>query len=276
MKEFLQFKLIHFGDINIMVYHILALIGVVIVTRLVLYILRRFFKRQIKVGAFDEGRAWAFYQIIKYVVIVAAIAIGLELIGVQLTLLLAGSAALLVGFGLGVQQQFNDLVSGLVLLFEGTVTIGDIVELEGLVGRITEINIRTSTVVTRDGIIIIVPNSKLVSDKVINWSHNRQSTRFVVKVGVAYGTDVRKATELIEKAAAKHPEVAKKPQPFARFMDFGNSSLDLEIRFWCKNMWQIETIKSDIRFEIYDLFHQHGIEIPFPQTDIHIKSDHTK
>ncbi|SMD31885.1 Mechanosensitive ion channel [Reichenbachiella faecimaris] len=276
MKEFLQFKLIHFGDINIMVYHILAIVGVVIVTKLALLLLRRFFKRQIKVGQFDEGRAWAFYQIIKYVIIVAAIAIGLELIGVQLTLLLAGSAALLVGFGLGVQQQFNDLVSGLVLLFEGTVSIGDIVELEGLVGKITEINIRTSQVVTRDGIIIIVPNSKLVSDKVINWSHNRQSTRFVVKVGVAYGTDVKKATALIEQAATNHPEVAKKPQPFARFIDFGNSSLDLEIRFWCKNMWQIESIKSDIRFEIYDLFHKNGIEIPFPQTDIHIKSNHTQ
>ncbi|MEP2024314.1 MAG: mechanosensitive ion channel domain-containing protein [Reichenbachiella sp.] len=276
MKEFLQFKLIHFGDINIMVYHVLAIIGVVVATKLVLFILRRFFKQQIKSGKFDEGRAWAFYQILKYVVIVAAIAIGLELIGVQLTLLLAGSAALLVGFGLGVQQQFNDLVSGLVLLFEGTVSIGDIVELEGLVGRITEINIRTSTVVTRDGIIIIVPNSKLVSDKVINWSHNRQSTRFVVKVGVAYGTDVRKATALIERAAENHPEIAKKPKPFARFVDFGNSSLDLEIRFWCKNMWQIESIKSDLRFEIYDLFHKNGIEIPFPQTDIHIKTNHTK
>ena len=275
MKDFLQFKLIHFGDINIMVYHVLAIIGVIIATKLVLLILRRFFKRQIKVGQFDEGRAWAFYQIIKYVIIVAAIAIGLELVGVQLTLLLAGSAALLVGFGLGVQQQFNDLVSGLVLLFEGTVTIGDIVELEGLVGKITEINIRTSQLITRDGIIIIVPNSKLVSDKVINWSHNRQSTRFVVNVGVAYGTDVRKATDLIQQAAMNHPEVAKKPQPFARFIDFGNSSLDLEIRFWSKNMWQIESIKSDIRFEIYDLFNKNGIEIPFPQTDIHIKSNHT-
>lgn len=275
MKEFLQFQLLHLGDINIRVYHILAIIGVVVATKLVLVILRRFFKRQIKVGQFDEGRAWAFYQIIKYVVMVVAIAIGLELVGVKLTLLLAGSAALLVGFGLGVQQQFNDLVSGLVLLFEGTVSIGDIVELEGLVGKITEINIRTSEVVTRDGIIIIVPNSKLVSDKVINWTHNRQSTRFKVSVGVAYGTDLKKATTIIEKATADHTEVAKKPQPFARFIDFGNSSLDLEVHFWSKNMWQIENIKSDIRFEIYDQFNKQGIEIPFPQQDIHIKTNNT-
>ncbi len=276
MKEFLQFQLLHLGDFSLRVYHFLAIAGVILATKLVLIILKRFFKRQIKVGQFDEGRAWAFYQIIKYVVIVIAIAVGLESVGIQLTLLLAGSAALLVGFGLGVQQQFNDLVSGLVLLFEGTVSIGDIVELEGLVGKITEINIRTSEVVTRDGIIIIVPNSKLVSDKVINWSHNRQSTRFKVSVGVAYGTDVKNATALIEQAAANHPEVAKKPKPFARFVDFGSSSLDLEIRFWSKNMWQIESIKSDIRFEIYDLFHKNGIEIPFPQTDIHIKTNNTK
>lgn len=275
MKDFLQFQLLHLGDFNIRVYHVLAIIGVVVATKLVLIIVRRFFKRQIKTNQFDEGRAWAFYQIIKYVVIVAAVAIGLELVGVKLTLLLAGSAALLVGFGLGVQQQFNDLVSGLVLLFEGTVSIGDIVELEGLVGRITEINIRTSQVVTRDGIIIIVPNSKLVSDKVINWSHNRQSTRFKVRVGVAYGTDLKKAIDIIEKVAAEHAEVAKKPKPFARFLDFGDSSLDLEIRFWSKNMWEIETIKSDLRLDIYDQFNQHNIQIPFPQRDVHIKSKDT-
>lgn len=275
MKEFLQFQLLNLGDINIRVYHILVIIGVIVATKLVLIILQRFFRRQIKVGQFDEGRAWAFYQIIKYIVIVAAIAVGLELVGVKLTLLLAGSAALLVGFGLGVQQQFNDLVSGLVLLFEGTVSIGDIVELEGLVGKITEINIRTSEVVTRDGIIIIVPNSKLVSDKVINWTHNRQSTRFKVNVGVAYGTDVKQATNIIEAAAAHQSEVAKSPKPFARFIDFGNSSLDLEVYFWSKNMWQIENIKSDIRLEIYDQFSKQGIEIPFPQRDIHIKTNNT-
>lgn len=272
MKDFLQFQLLSLGDVNIRVYHILAVIGVVIATKLVLMVLRRFFKQQIKLKKFDEGRAWAFYQIIKYIVIVAAIAVGLELVGFKLTLLLAGSAALLVGFGLGVQQQFNDLVSGLVLLFEGTVSLGDIVELEGLVGKITEINIRTSEVVTRDGIIIIVPNSKLVSDKVINWSHNRQSTRFKVNVGVAYGTDLKKAITIIESAAASHPEVAKNPKPFARFIDFGSSSLDLEIRFWSKNMWEIESIKSDIRLAIYDEFNKQGIQIPFPQRDIHIKS----
>ncbi|MEO9966998.1 MAG: mechanosensitive ion channel domain-containing protein [Reichenbachiella sp.] len=273
MKDFLQFELLHLGEIDIRVFHILVIGGVVLATKLILIILRRFFKRQIQQEKFDEGRGWAFYQIIKYIVIVAAIAVGLELIGIKLTLLLAGSAALLVGFGLGVQQQFNDMVSGLVLLFEGTVSIGDIVELEGLVGRITEVNIRTSQLITREGIIIIVPNSKLVSDMVINWSHNRKSTRFKVGVGIAYGSDVKKASEILEAAAAINPEVAKKPKPFARFIDFGSSSLDLEIIFWSKNMWQIEGIKSEIRYEIYRQFEKQGIVIPFPQRDIHIKSN---
>ncbi|MGL1889068.1 MAG: mechanosensitive ion channel [Reichenbachiella sp.] len=272
MKEILHLKLLHIGDFQIMVYHILAIIGLFIATRLTLLLLRRFFNRQIDNQTFDGGRALAFYQIIKYVLIVVSIGFGLEMIGIKLTLLLAGSAALLVGFGLGIQQLFNDLVSGLVLLFEGTVSVGDIVEIEGLVGKITEINMRTSEVVTRDSIMIIVPNSKLVGDNVTNWTHNRQLTRFKVNVGVAYGTDLEQAEELITTAALSHKEIAKSPAPFARFIDFGNSSLDLEVFFWSKNMWGIENIKSDIRLSIYKAFNNNDISIPFPQRDLHIKT----
>ncbi|PIB37462.1 hypothetical protein BFP72_07885 [Reichenbachiella sp. 5M10] len=272
MKDFLQIELLHFGKYQIMVYHILALAGIFIATKLILLIIYRIFLRQIKAKNYDEGRSLAFYQIVKYILIVAAIAIGLETMGIKLTLLLAGSAALLVGLGLGIQQFFNDLVSGLVLLIEGTVTVGDIVELDGLVGKITEINMRTSNVVTRDNIMIIVPNSKLVGDNVINWSHNREATRFHVEVGVAYGTDLDRAEKLILSAALKNKQVAKHPEPFARFIEFGNSSLDLEVYFWTKNMWEIEYVKSEIRKEIYKAFNSNNITIPFPQRDIHIVS----
>ncbi|WP_162555705.1 mechanosensitive ion channel domain-containing protein [Reichenbachiella versicolor] len=111
--------------------------------------MKRIIKRQIELSAMDSGRALAFYQLAKYIVIIAAIIYGFELVGVHVTLLLAGSAALLVGLGLGIQQQFNDLVSGFLLLFEGTVSVGDIIEIDGLVGKITEINMRTSEVITR-------------------------------------------------------------------------------------------------------------------------------
>ncbi|MBU2916306.1 mechanosensitive ion channel family protein [Reichenbachiella agariperforans] len=273
MKEFLHIELLHIGDYQIMVYHILALAGIFIGTKLILFITYRIFLRQIKTKSYDEGRSLAFYQIIKYVLIVAAIAAGLETMGIKLTLLLAGSAALLVGLGLGIQQFFNDLVSGLVLLIEGTVTVGDIVELDGLVGKITEINMRTSSVATRDNIMIIVPNSKLVGDNVINWSHNREATRFHVEVGVAYGTDLNHAERLILQLALKNSYVAKKPEPFTRFIEFGDSSLNLEVYFWTRNMWEIEFVKSEIRKEIYAAFNRENITIPFPQRDIHVHSN---
>ncbi|UXP31686.1 mechanosensitive ion channel [Reichenbachiella agarivorans] len=272
VKEFLHTELLHVGEYQIMVFHVLALAGIFLGTKLILFVIYRVFLKQIERKNFDKGRSLAFYQIIKYVLIVVAIALGLETMGIKLTLLLAGSAALLVGLGLGIQQFFNDLVSGLVLLVEGTVTVGDIVELDGLVGKITEINMRTSNVATRDGIMIIVPNSKLVSDNVINWSHNREATRFKVNVGVAYGTDLETAERLILDAALNTEHVSKTPAPFSRFIDFGNSSLDLEVYFWTKNMWHIEYVKSEIRKRIYKSFNQNKITIPFPQRDIHIIS----
>ncbi len=149
LQDFFHFKLLHIGGLQIMVYHILALVALLVGTRFILFLMKRIIKRQIELSAMDSGRALAFYQLAKYIVIIAAIIYGFELVGVHVTLLLAGSAALLVGLGLGIQQQFNDLVSGFLLLFEGTVSVGDIIEIDGLVGKITEINMRTSEVITR-------------------------------------------------------------------------------------------------------------------------------
>ena len=273
LHEILHTKILHVGELELMVYHLLALLALLIGTRITLVVLKRIIRRQIEKSSMDSGRALAFYQLGKYIVIIAALLYSLEIIGVHVTLLLAGSAALLVGLGFGIQQLFNDLVSGFVLLFEGTVSVGDIIEIDGLVGKITEINMRTSEVITREGIIIIVPNSKLVSDNVINWTHNRQLTRFMVTVGVAYGTDIELVEQIICEAARSHEKVASEPAPFARFVDFGESSLDMEVHFWSYGMWEVEHIKSDIRLSIYKAFAKQGVEIPFPQRDLHIKSN---
>ncbi|MFT7031218.1 MAG: small-conductance mechanosensitive channel [Marinoscillum sp.] len=196
----------------------------------------------------------------------------LDSIGVEITLLLAGSAALLVGLGFGIQQIFNDVVSGILLLFEGTVSVGDIVEIEHIVGKVQRIALRTSIIQTRDHISIIVPNSKLVSDNVINWTHNRSQTRFNIKIGVAYGSDVPLVMRLLEEAATAQKAVAKNPKPNARFIDFGDSALMFEILFWSDKMFEIEFIKSAIRVEIDALFRTNNVIIPFPQRDLHLKT----
>jgi small-conductance mechanosensitive channel len=198
----------------------------------------------------------------------------LDTVGIKITFLLASSAALLVGLGLGLQQLFQDFVSGITLLIEGTVKVGDIVETaNGEVGQVDEINLRTSKLRTRDNIILIVPNSALIISPVINWSHIEQTTRFSVKVGVAYGSDVEKVTELLLMCTNEHKKIVKKPAPHVFFKDFGNSSLDFELLFYTNETFRVERIKSELRYAIDKAFRENNITIPFPQRDVHIISN---
>ena len=276
INEILSYELLNLGEVRVSVYHLLGITIIVILSKMVLWGLSRFFKRQTTKFHLDEGRAWAFYQILKYVIIVVVIVLILDSIGVKITILLAGSAALLVGVGLGLQQTFNDFVSGIILLFEGTVSVGDIVEVAGIVGKVQKIDIRTSQIETRDSIIINVHNSKLIKYNVIKRSHNRKENRYSLIVGVAYGSDVEKVKTILETTAKDHPQITHQPAPEARFADFGDSALIFELLFLSSDMFRIELIKSELRFAIDRKFRQAGIVIPFPQRDLHLKTDKTK
>ena len=273
MGEFLNTKLISVGEYSLTILHLFQILILVIVSWVIIFSVSRFIKAQIKSKRFDPGRGHAFFQIIKYIIVVMAILAALDIIGVKLTLLLAGSAALLVGVGLGLQQVFNDIVSGIIILFEGSVSVGDIVELNNIVGKVNSISVRTSKIETRDRIVIIVPNSKLVNDNVINWSHKRELTRFNIKVGVAYGSNISLVLKLLVEAAQQHPDVISDPPPRARMIDFGESSLDFELLFFAAKMFEIEFVKSEIRVTIDDLFRKNNVTIPFPQRDLHFKND---
>lgn len=271
-QEIIEFKIVSLGEYFVTPLHLIKLVLLVLVSWVIILIAQRVVRKQVKSGRFDQGRGHALSQIMSYIIILMAIIVGLDMIGVKLTLLLAGSAALLVGIGLGLQQVFNDIVSGILLLFEGTVSVGDIIEIDSVIGKVEKISIRTSKIETRDGIVIIVPNSKLVSDNVINWSHNRSVTRFRIKVGVAYGSDVKLVMQLLHEAAIEHSEVVREPAPKARFIDFGDSSLNFELLFYSKRMFDIEFVRSDIRVVIDQKFRDHNVTIPFPQRDLHLKT----
>lgn len=216
----------------------------------------------------NPGSQYAVNQLLIYLIFIISFLMALQAIEIQPTVLLGGAAALLVGIGLGLQQTFNDLVCGLLLLFERTVEVGDVVEVDNMVGTIKRIGLRTSLVDTRENITVIVPNSKLVGDKVINWSHNDDKARFFVAVGVAYGSDTALVKKLLLQAVSEHSRVLKKPDPLVRFVDFGESSLDFRVFFWSRDLMPVENIKSDIRFRIDELFREHNISIPFPQRDV--------
>ncbi|PCH98174.1 MAG: mechanosensitive ion channel protein MscS [Bacteroidetes bacterium] len=273
IQEILEYKLVDLDNFSLTAYHIILIVALVFMVRTALWAIKKFFYQERLKQRVGEGRLHGFFQIVKYIIIVIAVVIGLESIGVKVTFLLAGSAALLVGLGFGLQQIFNDFISGIILLFDGTIKVGEVIEIEGIVGRVESIGLRTSEIETRDNIIMIIPNSFFTSQKVINWSHNRQFTRFRISIGVAYGSDTALVKKVLLECADEHKYVAKKPDASVRFIDFGDSALMFELLFYSENMFRIERVKSDVRFLVDMKFKENGIHIPFPQRDLHIKAE---
>ena len=244
---------------------------ILLLARLLVWFLTQiFFSSYYRSRKVDLGSQYAINQLISYSIYIIAFVLALDNMGVQMTVLWGGLAALLVGVGLGLQQTFNDLFSGILLLFERSVEVGDVVEIDGDVGSVKRIGLRTSLIETRDNVTLIIPNSKLVMDGIINWTHFDSKVRFKIPVGVAYGSDTEKVKELLLQAV-DHPRILDRPSPFVRFVDFGASSLDFELLFYSRNFSGINDVKSDIRFEIDRLFREQNIEIPFPQRDVWIK-----
>ncbi|KPM49536.1 mechanosensitive ion channel family protein [Jiulongibacter sediminis] len=272
IKEILSFKLLEFEKFSLEVLDLLLVVIILITTRILLFSIKSILNRLVTRKALDERNKESFWLLIKYFIWVIAIVLSLEAVGFEITLLLAGSAALLVGLGLGLQQIFSDIVSGVFLLVEGTVKIGDIMEVDGIVGRVTEINLRTSEILTRDGIVIIVPNHKFITENVVNWSHNAFLTRFDIKVGVAYGSDPEQVKRILTECAEEHPDVNTTAHaPIVRLTNFGDSSLDFQLLFWSSNGFLIENTKSELRFMVVKKFRDENVEIPFPQRDLHVK-----
>ena len=204
---------------------------------------------------------------------VIAIGLALEAFGIKLTVLLAGSAALLVGIGLGLQQTFNDVLSGIILLSEKSIKIEDVLEIDGDIVMIESIGLRTSKALNTDDVSIIIPNSLITTNKVINWSHQTMKARFRIDVGVAYGSNVDLVIKVLEESAFEHSDVSDKQSSEARLVNFGNSSLDFQVLFFSEKIFRISKVKSDIRRTINRKFAENNIAIPFPQVDLHLKSN---
>jgi small-conductance mechanosensitive channel len=266
-KEFLELHLM-IGSFKLTMAHLLIAILILFVAKMLTWLFhnvmfdRYFEKRQI-----DKGRQIAIRQFLSYIVWIVAVFAILELFDIS-NMLLASSAALLVGIGLGLQDSFRDLVSGIIILVEGTVEVGDVLEVDGIVARVSNIGLRTSKLETRDRVSILVPNSSLVVNKVTNWTHDDQPTRFNIKVGVAYGSDLDLVTKLLIKSAASHHLVLSDPAPDVQFKSFGDSSLDFELLFYTKEFLRIEFLKSDIRYNVDKNFRENNVQIPFPQRDV--------
>jgi small-conductance mechanosensitive channel len=275
--DFLNFKLIDTDKFDISLYDIIALVVIFIMAKMILKIVKINIRRKFRSKeGYNKSTEFVYIQIAKYIIYLFAIIFALKAVNIDITILLTGSAALLVGIGLGLQDVFKDMFSGLVLLFEGNVRVGDIVEIsnggksEPIVAKILKINVRTTQIETREGNVLIIPNAKLTQEYVENWSHGSELSRFSIPVTVEYGSDTEMIIRLLKQAAFAHPKVRKTDPVFVRLANFGNNGLDLELIFWADQSWDINNYKSEIRFEIDRLFREHKIAIPFPQTTIHM------
>ncbi len=267
MKEFLNYTLLQLGDYIIKVSSILKLV----VFLLVIYFLLKIIKKVIyKTQKIDLAKKYSIYNLIKYCILVFSFAIGFQILGFNISVLIAGSAALLVGLGLGLQNLFSDFVSGIILLVDSTVKVDDIIEVNGLVCKVQQINLRTTTVLTRDDNYIILPNSDLTKNQLINWTHSHIASRFEVKVGVDYSSDVKLVMKILKEATEKQEAILKQPSCIVRFTDYGDSSLNFSVLFWSEEVYGAENIKSNLRVKIFELFKLNNIKIPFPQRVVHI------
>lgn len=271
LKLILGYELVSIYTTSITPGKILLVVVVVIFTRIITRLTRVVLKKNFSRKAWiDEGKEYTIYKLTKYSLYGIGIIIAFTSVGVDMKLILAGAGALLVGIGFGLQYLFYDLISGLIILFEGPIKVGDVIEIEGLVARVQQIDIRTTKVITRDGKYIIIPNSKLTGERVVNWTHGAALTRFQVNVTIAAESDTVLAKEVLYNCAIRHPDVSKNREIIVRFENFGASGFDFIVFFWAKKTWVVETLQSEIRFEIDRQFRKHNIEIPNPQRDVRI------
>ena len=219
----------------------------------------------------DAGLEFSTLRFAHYAVISLGVLIGLKVLRVDLTGLAVVAGILSVGIGFGLQNVASNFISGIILLIERPITVGDHVTVGDTDGDVRAINMRSTQIVTRDNITVIVPNSEFVSGRVVNWSHGDPRLRLHVPVGVSYASDVTHVTEILRRVAAQVDFVLPKPPPEVRFVRFGDSSLDFEVLVWIANPQHDDQVTSGLRYAIRAAFVAEGIEIPYPQREVTVR-----
>ncbi|MEH1006814.1 MULTISPECIES: mechanosensitive ion channel family protein [unclassified Winogradskyella] len=267
-KNFLGLHMNIGNDISISILDVLVIITAIFITTIVLRIVLKIMIR--KIPEENKGKFGVVYGYFRWLVYIIIFLITLHSVGVNITAVFAASAALLIGIGLALQTLFQDIISGIFILIDQSVHVGDIIEIDGKVGRVEEIKLRTTRAVTIDNKVLVIPNHLYLENSLYNWTQNGNTTRESVEVGVAYGSDVQLVKKLLLQAANTNESVLSEPAPSVIFTNFGDSSLDFKVSFTIADSFKAQFPKSDIRFEIDRLFRENNVSIPFPQRDIHI------
>ncbi|WP_036152800.1 mechanosensitive ion channel family protein [Maribacter forsetii] len=271
IKKFLDLGY-HFGEgeksIHITIGLLLLLTVAFLLTSTILQAIRRFFTRKMEVD--DKLKFISIFKFIKYLVYVIVILFTMSAAGINITILITASAALFVGLGLALQEIFQDIIGGIFIIVDKSLRVGDIIEIDNKVGKVFEIKLRTTRAITRDDKVIIIPNHKFISDIVYNYTQNHKTTRELVRIGVAYGSDIELVTQILLDIVKSQRTILKSPKPFVIFEDFGDSALIFAVNFYITDSFTDPRVKSEVRYKIDAEFRKYNISIPFPQRDVHL------
>lgn len=277
IEKFLDYG-IHFGEgnnkIHISVGLILALLFSLVLAKFILKWTRKLVTRKLDLA--DKNKFISIFRFISYVTYIIVFFFILSHSGVNITPVLAASAALLVGLGLALQDLFQDVIGGIFIILDKSLLVGDVIEVEDKVGKVIEIKLRTTRAITRDDKIIIIPNHILIRNSIYNFTQNGNTTRESITIGVAYGSDTKKVEELLLSCASSHSSVLKRPKAFVTFDDFGDSALIFNLNIFVNESFSSPRTKSEIRFKIDQIFKENNITIPFPQRDVHLYQTNQK
>lgn len=245
---------------------ILIVILVFLLTTFLLKILRKIIFRTLAKDTRVKFKS--IFSFINYFIYIVVILIILQNVGVDVTAIFAASAALLVGVGLALQTFIQDIISGIFILIDKSVLVGDIIEVEGQIGQVENIKLRTTRAVTRENKVLIIPNHKFLTSMLFNWTENGIITKEIIEVGVAYKSSPRKIESILLEIANSHDKVLSNPAPSVLFDNFGDSALMFQLYISLDSSFAANLVKSDLRFSIFEAFEKEGVEIPFPQRTV--------
>lgn len=274
MQQFLDYRLFRIGQTQVTLASLIATLAILAGTWLLARVLRKLIAEKLfSRSHVDPGVRYALGRVISYVVWILGLIVALQPLGINGTTLAVFGGAIGVGIGFGLQDIAKNFVAGLILLIERPIKVGDRIEIGQVTGSVAEIRARATLVRTNDDIYLIVPNSKFVTETVTNWSYRSPRVRFHFPVSVASASDPRAVEKALLEAAAKNERVLKEPAPTVRFAAFGESSLDFELACWTAVMLHRRSaLRSEMNYAIHEALTARGIELPFPQRDIHIRS----
>ena len=262
------------NEISFSVGSLIIILFVFILTRFLLKLSKRLLLY--RMDEYTQYKFKSIFTFFNYFVYLIVILITFDNIGVNVTAIFAASAALLVGVGLALQTFIQDIISGIFIIADKAVHVGDIIDIDGQIGKVENITLRTTRAVTIDNKVLIIPNHKFLTSILYNWTENGIITRENITVNVAYGSNVNLVKQLLIECAAQHKEVLKKPTPSVLLKDFGDNALIFQLFFTINKSFIAEGVKSDIRFNILSAFDENKIEIPFPQRTLWVNKTEAK